>query len=520
MTRCLFSPFVAAMLGGVCYALGNLGYGLWPLAFVCLIPLWWALERCRSRYHAAMAGLVFGLSLYLIGFPWLLALQDGFLGGNPWIGRGLWLGLGMYCALGFAVYAFAYHLLRKTGLSQTVTAIALLVLLEFAQPNLFPIQLGTALLNVPLLVQLADLGGPLLLSALLATVNALLYTILRNRGLRRSALPQWGMLVFVMAISLAYGSMRLNSLAAAPDQLTLNIATIQSNELRTDPSAIDIHSHKTLLNMSEELLKHTDIDLLIWPESAYSRSLRRPLPLDAQLIRGDIDVALLFGGTSTYEHEGRRVSANSVFLADVQGRIDQAYDKSLLIPFAETLPSMLTPWQDALMELFPRHQHFRAGQSQDALRLGELRISTPICFEVIHSDYVRRMIQQGQSNLLVTLANDGWFGDSQAPRMHLQLARLRAIEQRIWVVRATNTGISAVIDPNGNIVAQTGLGTQETMVAPVQVKPAHSVYLIWGNWPAAVAGLSVLLGLARALLWHPQRRRLSARPVLKCPSKT
>src|SRR5262249_17854629 len=130
-------------------------------------------------------------------------------------------------------------------------------------------------------------------------------------------------------------------------------------------------------------------------------------------------------------------------------------------PLAESLPlGRVLPF---LTRLFPHAEQFAAADAVPALRFGPWRIATPICYEAIRPELVRRMMIATQPHLLVTLANDGWFGDSQEPWLHLGLAELRAIEHRRWLVRATNTGVSAIVDPAGRIVARTGLLDRENL---------------------------------------------------------
>jgi apolipoprotein N-acyltransferase len=180
------------------------------------------------------------------------------------------------------------------------------------------------------------------------------------------------------------------------------------------------------------------------------------------------------------------------------GVIRDAYDKNLLIPLAERVPlaDRLPGWLPSLSDAFPHLQSFRASSETPALRLGELRIATPICYEVIVAPFVRRMLREARPDLIVTLANDAWFGDSQEPWIHLTLARLRAVEHRRWLVRATNSGISAVIDPTGRIVARTGQGTRENLRAEVRPRRTHTLYARWGDWPAPLAlGMVAVAGL-------------------------
>ncbi len=153
----------------------------------------------------------------------------------------------------------------------------------------------------------------------------------------------------------------------------------------------------------------------------------------------------------------------------------------------------------ALESLLPHAQRYRAATDAPVLELDGLRIATPICYEIAHPDFVARMVRDGRPQLLVTVANDAWFGDSAEPRMHLALARLRAIEQRLPVVRATNSGISAFIDRSGRVTAGTGILERARLRGEVALapRPAPTLYARTGDWPGPVALVALALAAWR-----------------------
>jgi len=173
--------------------------------------------------------------------------------------------------------------------------------------------------------------------------------------------------------------------------------------------------------------------------------------------------------------------------------IRDAYDKNLLIPLAESLP-LGNVWP-SLARLFPHAEEFAAADSVHALAFGPWRVATPICYEAIRPELVRRMMNQTAPHLLVTLANDAWFGDSQEPALHLAMARMRAVEQRRFLVRATNSGISAVVDANGRLLARTGVQTQANLRATVAQIDVATVYAGAGEWVGWLAAALVLLSV-------------------------
>lgn len=521
--------YLAALTGGALYALGNIGFGFWPLAFICLLPLWWGLEQIQNSRHYRQAlalGSSFGLGIFFTGYQWLLSLAGDFVSGNPIVSYALWGLSALWFASGFAAYAAVHVWARRRKTPFVLAASLPLLLLEWWQLNLFPTYLGSGLVHQGYLAQLASLGGPLLLSALVIVVNALIYQSLKGTASQSDRLRPLLTAVCLIAFGFTYGALQRHLPEPGEQKENFRVATIQSNLVKLEQAELSQRSHRIHLEMSRELLKSEALggqspDLIIWPETAYARSLRRPLPLDAQFIRADIEVPLLFGASSSWQKDGKRASANSLFLADANGRIEQAYDKNLLVPFAETIPfqenfawlkshswiaeiatKLEQLYLDNFNQIFPQHQSFSQGFSHGPIKVGSLKLSTPICFELVNPEHMRKMLIQHQSNMIVTIANDAWFGDSQEPWIHLALARQRAIEHGRWVVRATNSGISAIIDPYGQITRKTGLHTRETLIGDAQTRHDTTLYTQYGDWPGYLS-LIIMLGL---LLKHRFRK--------------
>jgi apolipoprotein N-acyltransferase len=149
--------------------------------------------------------------------------------------------------------------------------------------------------------------------------------------------------------------------------------------------------------------------------------------------------------------------------------------------FGEYLP--LGDQFPILYQLSPNSGSFVQGTHVAPLSLGPWRISTPVCYEDILPGLIREMVTHANPHILINLTNDAWFGDTQEPRIHLRLAQFRAIEHRRYLVRATNSGVSAIIDPVGRIVARTGLKTRENLRARVHMMDGETFYGRVGDWP-------------------------------------
>ena len=503
---------LAAAVGGALYAVGHVGFGVWPLLFICLVPLWRQLDPARGRSLSASigAGFAFGAAVYAVGYAWLWWLVDGFLAGHRGLGVVLWLAHGIWLAAGFAVHSAWVHIAWRRGGPLWSITVPSVVVVQWLQPQLFAVPLGAGLIHAPWLAQMAELGGPLLLTAWLAAVNT---TVLSTISwlLSEKPLPKTEVLVVAAAViaALVFGAFRTRAVSDSAESLRIGI--VQAN-LRPAAAAVErLRAHRQYLEMSRGLLHQGTVDLLVWPESAYGPAVRTPLPVAGHGIRSDLPVPLLFGGTALHPSASGPTRGNAAFLIENDGFIRAAYEKTLLIPFAEFVPAA-SVWPE-LREWFPNAQRFSAPVRTRALTLGRWQLATPVCYEAVHAGYVRRLVHETNANLIITLANDAWFGDSQEPWIHVTLTRLRAIEHRTWLVRATNSGISAVIDPAGRIVARSSLLEAATLTATVHPRAETTLYTRFGDWPGWWA---LLLVVARGG-WMFRRTASATRSSARAP---
>jgi apolipoprotein N-acyltransferase len=160
------------------------------------------------------------------------------------------------------------------------------------------------------------------------------------------------------------------------------------------------------------------------------------------------------------------------------------------LPFGDLFPG--------LYELSPNSSRFTAGSHVRPVTIGPWRISTPVCYEDVLARFTRKMVREGKPHILINLTNDAWFGDTQEPWIHLVLAKYRAIEHRRYLVRATNSGISAIVDPLGRVVAQTGLLRRENLRYDVRMLDEDTAYTKLGDWPGWLAlSLIVMMLIVR-----------------------
>ncbi|TFH32247.1 MAG: apolipoprotein N-acyltransferase [Myxococcales bacterium] len=490
-----------AVVGGVLYFLGWAGFGFWPLSFICLVPLWRALELGLGRTwrHTLAVAWLYGTVTMAGGYHWLVEFLDVFSGYGYAASALFWLVFSAYLGFNFVVYGLIYRALRLRGWSASLIAVPVLILIEWLYPSLFPTYLSNSVQDQTHLVQIADLGGPMLVTAVMGLVNLSVYEAWSWRARRRPA-PKgvWALTVAAIAFTVAYGTVRIAQVEAQMEVApVLRLGIVQVNmgifEKRTEA----LEGHRRHLEQSHQLEEAGDLDLLVWPESAFVGGLPRKLPMDARRVLQDLKTPVLFGGVSTELVDGQRKIYNTVFLADENGIVESTYDKTYLLMFGEYLPFGDT--FPVLYELSPNSGHFTAGTHVRPINLGEWRISTPVCYEDVLARFTRRMVREANPHILINLTNDAWFGDTQEPGIHLVLSQYRAIEHRRYMVRATNSGISAVVDPLGRIVAQTGVLTRENLRYDVHMLDGDTIYTRFGDWVG-------WLGLA-AVAWMLIRRR-------------
>jgi apolipoprotein N-acyltransferase len=162
------------------------------------------------------------------------------------------------------------------------------------------------------------------------------------------------------------------------------------------------------------------------------------------------------------------------------------------IPFGETFP--------ALYKLLPVRGRFQPGETSEPLLFGKYLLSVNICYEDIFPGHIRSLMRgradRRKPDVLINLTNDSWYGNTTEPVEHLALASFRSIEHRRSLVRATNTGISAFVDPLGRIVARSGIWTRETLVDRVPMMQGSTVYGVLGDWIGWLCGMLALAGFA------------------------
>lgn len=487
--------FAAALPGGV---------GSW-LTWVCLVPVLWALVGDDLLLPEAMLiGWLFGLTALLSVYSCLIATLQRF--GDLPLPLAL-LGYGLLCAgqaTAYAVWAGLTHLCRRARMPFVLAAPLALVLVEWLYPSVFPTYLANGLHGQTLAVQSLDLAGPLGLSFLVAASGAVmaegLALLLSRRPVRlwRAVLG----LTLLHAGNLGYGAHRMSEIDArvASAARHLRVGLVQTNQGRfAGPHEV----RQGVLRHREQSLEaiRAGAELVVWPESAYNFVITASMMDVSDSVLGPVDRPVIFGGLRLEPGASGRRLFHSAFLSDTRGRLSGYYDKQRLVLMGEYVPlGERFPW---LYGLSPNSGRFSAGTDARVLSIGDLRFAVTICYEDLFPDLVGDLMGQAPQ-LLVNLSNDVWFGDTREPRAHLAAASFRAIEQRRFLVRATNTGVSAIVDPVGRVLAQTPLFARANLVGQVALLENRTFYGRSGDWLGGLA-------LATLLAWSVTHRSVVGR---------
>lgn len=529
---------VAAGAGLTALALGLCSLMEWPwigLLPVALVPWLLSLDRLPTRRTALFSGLVLSVLVTLVLFPWFPGAIADYGELPAWLP---WFSLVLLAPLlfqpQFVPYALVRHVVMRAGAGQTDTVSWLVVrtlpaaswvAAEWLAPKIFADTLGHGLLGAVWLRQAADLGGAAGLTFLLLILNESLVRALpkdsgpaaEGRPLTRSLrLP----VLLFLGLSL-YGAWRIGQLTPAEEVRGVRFGLVQANLDHYDRMRRELGTWETVrrildthFGLSEQVRRRGGAEVIVWPETVYPTTFNRPKSEDGAAFDDEIRryvtelrQPLVFGSYDA--DEGGEYNA-AFFLGAPQGTgppPTAIYRKAALFPLTEKVPWWLeSAW---LREKLPWLGTWKAGGGGDAvtLRLAdgrEIRVAPLICYDDIVPSLALQAVRQGAEILLV-LSNDSWFATGgPGARLHLALSVFRSLETRRPQVRVTNTGLSVVVTPTGEIVERLRPGAVDTRVASVvPMKEGRTLLVRFGDWPGPVA---LCLGLLLSGVWRATRR--------------
>jgi apolipoprotein N-acyltransferase len=487
---------VLAVLTGFLYFLAFPGMDMWPLAFVAFVPLWIALQGATPKRAFGLAWLS-GFTMTMAGFYWLLEMLQTFSGFPTALCLVFMALLCAYQAGRIGVLGWLYGRGAARGWPKALVFVLAFAASEFLFPLLFPWYFGATLQSVPLLLQTAELGGPILVGVVLVCSNLALseplLARLEGRPLKRRHVIIHGAIV---VFAVAYGAIRIPfvdaTVARAPKATVGLVQANMSLMAKRRELAEGLRRH---LDLTAELRRQGPLDLVVWSETSVMRavdeeSLANVVP---NYVSRHIGVPAIFGAVIVRDVGGARqyVAWNSALSTDASGTITGRYDKQFLVTFSEYIP--FGDQLPILYEWSPNSGRFSPGKRIEPLRVAGHDVATIICYEDLSPSFVNGLFRHKNAQLLVNMTNDAWFGDTIEPYQHFAISKLRAVEQRRYFVRSTNSGVSAVVDPVGRTLAQTKTFTATSLSARVAWLDGTTVYRLLGDVPMWMASLASLV---------------------------
>ncbi|HEY2676493.1 MAG TPA: apolipoprotein N-acyltransferase [Steroidobacteraceae bacterium] len=517
-----YGALALSTLSGCLWFLAVTPFNFSALAWVAAIPMFMAIERTGSLRSALFLGWWAGMIETAGGFYWLIDTVGRFAD-FPWIG-----GLGillLFCATRAIIFllftAIVCVIRRRVAVPMTVLGPLVMVACELSVPQLFPCGQYISQAWNPHVIQISELTGPAGVTALLMLVNGALYDLILDARRARNAAIGGALL---LAAALIFGAVRMRqvdqAIAHAPG---LRVGLVQPNFANNNDGVFSrdraVRELGALQEQSRRLEK-AGAQLTVWSEGSYPMALPHDFNADFPadnyaMVRRDIREPTLIG-VNTYDAAVDQIF-NSAILFDKNGKVAGRYDKAELLAFGEYIPGLdYFPW---LRKLLPAGLGgFTRGAGPGVLSLqrregGVWQLGPLICYEDIIQEYIRG-VGQLHPNLLVNMTVDSWYGATAEPWEHLALAVFATVELRVSLVRAVNSGVSALIDPNGRMLEKTYANdpyrnprASDGIVVTAPMMPGgRTLYVAVGNLFSYLCLAATLIILGVALLGARARR--------------
>ena len=493
--------FILALVTGVLFAFAfpNVAQG-W-LAFVALAPLLVAIVRARTPRESFLLGWAGMTTAWLIMVPWVVRVMSHY-GGLPYfLGVLIFIAMALFLGLYGGLFGWLVKRLRLGERFLPWLAVPLAwAAIEYVRTYLltgFPWNLiATALIDYPSFVQLDRFAGPYFLGALVVLPSVVLAWLVTQRVPAIARVVVTGSLGIIVLVWWGTGLVASKLVLRPTGAATVNAALLQPNisqEMRWDEANV-LKIYQKMIGMTVEAADR-GAKVIVWPEStvplSYTETHFYRTEIEELSRRYDVDI--LLGSVATDPAKPNRLW-NSAFLAS-GGRTIGHYDKIRLVPFGEYVP--LRQVLFFAEKLVHAVGEFEFGTNDFPLG-GKLKYGPAICYEVVYPQITRKQVNNG-ADVLVTITNDAWYDGTSAPAQHLWQARLRAVEDDRYLLRAATTGISAFVDPTGQMQSWIPMGKDGIIYATFEPRTSVTPYVRLGDWFSwvAIAVVVLLLFLRR-----------------------
>lgn len=498
----IYLTITVSLLSGAFYVAGFAPFNLWFAPLISLYLLAYMLNE-RHPWEGMLIGLFFGLGMMGVGVSWIYTSINTYSSATN---EQAVLVTALFCitlALFYAIHGYIYcrlnfskksifHLFYSSSLMRILSFSLLWTLLELIRSKLyvgFPwLLLGDSMIDT-YLAPWAPIGGSFLVGFLACVTSACAYhaiKLLPSIYVRRHQYQLLGLLLIAI-LPWAIGS-KLMQYNWTNEIRQLKVTVVQGNipqERKWDPNfADDIigrYRAATYLNL--------DSELVVWPEAAtpyvYPRGSQVHNEINERLKQNG--VRLVYGGLRNEPNNG---VLNSIYVAGEYSQIKSVYDKNILVPFGEFMPfASMSKYLPSLFANIDMSVFItRSGDKPAVFTLNDFTIAPSICYEVVHGSYIAKLAKN--SNLLISISNDAWFGNSLGPHQHMHAARMRALENQQYLIRASNNGVTAIVDDRGSIIARIPQFKYDTLKHNVVLREGHTPYQYIGDMP--VWGISIV----------------------------
>jgi apolipoprotein N-acyltransferase len=505
----LLGNVLAVLLGGA-LPLSFAPFNFWPLSFLCLallIPLLKDLSLAQTLVRAWL----FGVGFYGVGVSWV------YISIHVYGHTAVWLALLMtgFFIAGLALFTLLqgvshYYLCRRQPpWLLLLTFPANWVLFEWLRSWLltgFPwLYVGTLVTDTPF-AGLAPVVGVYGVSFWLVLISTLGYLAVVYRGSGRFySLAGIGLLLV-----LGWGSGWLNWVMPSA-QPPVKVSLIQGN-VSQDVKWLPQQERVSLDTYRQLTEQHWHSRIIVWPEGAlpywYVKSPGYDNPAVAQVAdlarQAKAHHTTIITGVPVWQASATNEQGNSYNGLWAFGSGHGSYDKQKLVPFGEYVP--FAHYLRGLINFFdlPMSNFSVGAAHQPGLLAGNLKVAPLICYESAYPDFAAQQI--ANKDLIVSVSDDSWFGHSLGPYQHLQIAQMRSLENGRYQLRATNTGISAIINQKGQIVAQAQQFARQVLTGEAYIYQGETPFTRFGSWPI-LSLVALLLVIAKAYSWCRRRRK-------------
>lgn len=513
-------PLVSALILSAAYPPFDLGV----MAWIGLSPFLYALRRA-SPARAAGMGLFFGL-LFVTGvFCWARSVSEISL-----LSFILWL---IPFSLYFLLFGFFYRLMSKNiGIWILIGAPVLWVLLEYVRSNLFFLAwpwnlLGHSQYRCLTIIQVSDITGVYGISFLIVLVNQFLSQVpelvkIRDKKYGKLTSKKNHLITISLAVTLILASVfsyGLYHLGDSPAEKQFRVALVQTNRIVEDNMAVsDQVKHLNVYDTLSKRASKENPDLIVWPAASLPAALS-----SSRLVRNTVTqlaretkTSLVAGGAGVEKMKpkksGYKSYSNSEFLIDSSGQLKGQYNKMKLVPFNEYLPLQgMINWPEWITTL---KESFTPGNRFLLFDINGVKFGTPICWENMFPDLFRQFVKDG-ANFMIMATNEAFLGRTAGPYQTLAVAVFRAVENRVAIARSAPTGVSAFINPDGEIIERItdingdDLFVKGFIVRDIPLSDKKTFYTLYGDIFAYCC-----IGLAIVFIMFPLMIKIN-RPTLK-----